>query len=311
MLKTALEYIAISGRKTSPDRQLNQEKQSKLDHLKKHGYVVFDHLVGTDEFNLLKQDYKIRMEQGLEFTTPCLAQSKIDPIKHKDLIENNFFATLKQLTEHGLTFDQSDMESYEQVVSEYLPSTLTLNIPDQKKYFDLFFDENVLEVVSAYMGFTPLLVEAYIRRNFPARFQVMNHYWHRDLNHPTHLLKAFVFLSDCTLSTGPHHYIAGSIQDQQLTGKRYYTDQEVLEAYPKSSNREIISVVPAGTIILEDTRGLHKAGTPEEGYRDLAYSVFLPPVFLKPPHQLYQISQNTYKLLSKQQKLFLPKNNIL
>ena len=36
----------------------------------------------------------------------------------------------------------------------------------------------------------------------------------------------------------------------------------------------MVSNVKAGTIIIEDTRGLHKAGIPKRDYRDLGFAVF-------------------------------------
>lgn len=134
----------------------------------------------------------------------------------------------------------------------------------------------------------------------------MNHAWHRDSNHPRHLLKAFFFLNDCTLKTGPHHYIAGSIEDRRLDGERYFTDDEVRALYPAGSEREVVSEVPAGTIILEDTRGLHKAGIPEEGYRDLGFATFLPPIAFRQRPALYALSDQTYQQLTKEQQRYIP-----
>lgn len=311
MLKTALEKIAIMGRKYNKYPQLSELQADKLNHLNKYGYVIFDHYVGSEKFEIIKEDYIRRMQTELEFTTPCLAQTKINVEKHKELLDNNFYATTKELNEQDLTFYRDQVKSYEQVLNEFAPSTLTLEIPDQKQYFDLWLDSDLIQVTSAYMGFTPILIEAYVRRNFPARHQVMNHYWHRDTNHPTHLLKAFIFFSDCTLKTGPHHYISGSINDKLLIGRKYYSDEEVANTYPAPNEQEIVSVVPAGTIILEDTRGLHKAGVPEEGYRDLGYSVFLPPVAFKKHKPLYKISKDVHSLLDVEQKKFISSENII
>lgn len=311
MLKTTLEKIARTGRSVKGTSHLTDTQKEKLAHLKEHGYVAFDHLVGTPEFEKIKNDYIDRLENKFEFEAPCLAQSKICPEKNKELIENNFLASVKQLEELGLTFNRGDVKSYQQVLEEFAPSTLTLDIPDNAAYFNMWLDPELISITEAYMGFTPILTEAYIRRNFPARFPVMNHYWHRDRNHPTHLLKGFIFFSDCTLKTGPHHYIAGSINDQRLNGKNYYTDEEIAATYPKESNKEIVSVVPAGTIILEDTRGLHKAGVPDEAFRDLGFSVFLPPIALKPQTPLFKVSRSTYSELSDHQKKFISAKNII
>ncbi len=311
MIRTALERIARVGRGAKNISHLTDDQRQKLDHLKKHGYVAFKHLIGTSKLKNLQEDYILRLEQNTAFKTPCLAQSKICPDQNRELIENNFLATTAELSRLSLTFDRGDIESYEQVMRDYQPSTLTLALPDETDYLNVWLDKDLIEVAQGYMGFTPHLVEAYIRRNFPARFPVMNHHWHRDRNHQTHLLKGFIFFSDCTLKTGPHHYIAGSVNDQRLSGKNYYTDKEVHNIYPPDTDREIISEVPAGTIILEDTRGLHKAGIPQEGYRDLGFSVFLPPIALKRQRPLFNISYDTFCGLSDEQKRFIPSKNII
>lgn len=310
MLKQVLEKIAIAGRPAPAERHLDVNQLEKLQHLREHGYVMLDKFVETERLARLQQDYHERLEQNLEVELPCLAQAKIDPEEHADLIKNNFLATPGELEQLGLTFNRADIENYQQVVEKFAPSTLTMRLPDNHDFFDMWLDPDVIAIVQSYLGFTPLLTEAYIRRNFPARHKVMNHAWHRDRNHDKYLLKGFIFLSDCTLRTGPHHYISGSIQDRTLDGKPYFTDTEVETAYPESSGRHIISVVKAGTIVLEDTRGLHKAGVPDEGFRDLGFAVFTPPVAFRAPKPLFGISRSDYAQLNTAQQNFIPRDNI-
>lgn len=309
MMRTLLETLGRAGRPGLTQNALSHDQLQKLFELQSNGYTIIDKFVGSDLIKELQADYTRRLTLEFEVELPCLSQSKIDPEHHADLIEKNFLATPKQLTGMGLTFDRSDFSSYDQIVSEFQPSTLTMKLPQDSRYLSLWLDKDITDIARAYMGFTPLLTEAYIRRNFPARFKVMNHAWHRDSNHPKFLLKAFFFFSDCTLKTGPHHYLSGSIKDRRLDGKNYYTDEEVAEAYVDSQDKHIISVVPAGTIILEDTRGLHKAGVPEKGYRDLGYAVFTPAMAFRPPPAFYKVQKNIYDELTLEQKTFIPKRN--
>ena len=163
-----------------------------------------------------------------------------------------------------------------------------------------------MATVSNYMGFYPHLTEAYIRRNFPCTYRVMNHNWHRDTNHDTHLLKAFIFFTDCDIDTGAHHYIAGSVNDVRFHDKPYYTDNEINSVWPTGSDDHMVSNVKAGTIIIEDTRGLHKAGIPKKAYRDLGFAVFLPPNMLRKTKPFYHIKKSAFDNLSQEQKLFIP-----
>ena len=137
----------------------------------------------------------------------------------------------------------------------------------------------------------------------------MNHNWHRDTNHDTHLLKAFIFFTDCDIDTGAHHYIAGSVNDARFRDKPYYTDDEI-NSVTTGSDERMVSKVKAGTIIVEDTRGLHKAGIPKS-YRDLGFAVFLPPNLLRKTMPLYHIKDTAFNHLTQDQKLFIPSSNIV
>ena len=139
----------------------------------------------------------------------------------------------------------------------------------------------------------------------------MNFNWHRDTNHDKYLVKAFIFFTDCDIETGAHHYIAGSIDDPRFRDKVYFTDEEINATWPVGSDDHMISTVPAGTIIIEDTRGLHKAGIPERDYRDLGFAIFAPPNNFLKSKPYYKIEKYTYDQLSSEQRHFIPSPNIL
>jgi hypothetical protein len=86
-------------------------------------------------------------------------------------------------------------------------------------------------------------------------------FFHFDMDRPK-WVKIFIYLTDVQPSTGPHSFVAGSHRTggipQHLLDKGYtrLADDEVRSAYPESSIREIVA--PRGTILAEDTRGLHK-----------------------------------------------------
>ena len=168
----------------------------------------------------------------MNFEFPCLAQSLIDEIKHADLVAKSFRAPLIELKQRGLTFDAADIKDYRDIVSRFRPSTLKLLMPNSVDYFSLWLDPIVTSVIEGYMGFRPMLREAYIRRNFPCSYRVMNHNWHRDTNHKHYLLKAFIFFNDCKIDTGAHRYIAGTTNTTEIRDKIYYTDEEVKHVTP-------------------------------------------------------------------------------
>ena len=308
LIKQAKYRLMYWGRYKSRKLMLDHEQINQLNHLKQFGYVMLPHVLTEDEFAQMKFSYQLELEEKLNFETPCLAQNKIDSVKHKILLDNYLCYTPQQYLERGIAFTKSEVSSYQQVLDEFRPSTLKTYIPQSHLFFNVWLHPTLLTMVEAYMGLRPYLVEAYLRRNFPSEHKVMNHFWHRDSNHPDYLLKAFIFLSDCEVHHGPHQYIAGSIQDQRLSGKPYYSDEEVDNFYPQGHDSRITSIVKAGTIILEDTRGLHRAVVPERGFRDLGYAIFMPRnTFYRRGEPYFTVDQNTYhQLNSRQQSYMMP-----
>jgi ectoine hydroxylase-related dioxygenase (phytanoyl-CoA dioxygenase family) len=95
-------------------------------------------------------------------------------------------------------------------------------------------------------------------------------YFHFDMDRPK-WLKCFIYLTDVTPESGPHVFVAGSHRTGGIPPeflRRGYVrlmDDEVLAEY---GARNIIEFsAPRGTIILEDTRGLHKGANVRRGDR--------------------------------------------
>ena len=313
MFRKAIKSLGerIACLKRGPSYTSDPTVIDSVSKLRTRGFVVLDHLVGSPEFAELKGKLDKKIEQEFDLKFPCLAQSKIDQDRDQDLIATNFLANTEELSRRGLTFSRDDIQSYNQMIDIFKPSTLTVSMPSESAFYNLWLDPTVIAIVTNYMGFYPHLAEAYIRRNFPCAYPVMNHNWHRDTNHETHLLKAFMFFTDCDIDTGAHHYIAGSVKDARFRDKPYYTDDEINSAWPTGSDDHMVSKVKAGTIIIEDTRGLHKAGIPKKAYRDLGFAIFLPPNMFRKCRPLYRIKQSAFDHLTKEQKLFIPSSNIL
>ena len=102
MIKSLLEAGAKISRKASVAHILNDETQAKLSLLRKRGFVMFDHLVGSAQFAFIQADLQKRIEQDMNFEFPCLAQSLIDETEHADLVAKNFRVRLGVLREAGL-----------------------------------------------------------------------------------------------------------------------------------------------------------------------------------------------------------------
>lgn len=285
---------------------LSGDQQALLETLRRDGSVVIESHIPPARLDAMRADLDSAI-RALDFEMPCLAQTRVDPERHAGLIDNFMYGSPQQLARMGVTFDRHEAQSYEQVVREFNPSTLTLYMLERSDAFRrAWLDPYLLDIVTNYMGIVPRLSEAYVRRNFPAPHRTMNHYWHRDLNAPLHLLKIFFFLSDCNAGNGPHEFVRGSHRELSiLNGKRYFSDAEVDAAYPPGSAAREVSLVKAGTVVIEDTRGLHRAQLPQVGYRDLGYAVFVP---LRPfyHHRNYALPREAYDRMTPLQQAFIP-----
>jgi hypothetical protein len=129
---------------------------------------------------------------------------------------------------------------------------------------DLLTSHFALKVAESYLGCRPWL-------------DVLSMWWHTDyskepdseaaqlyhfdMDRPK-WLKIFVYLTDVNLDNGPHCFIEGSHKSGALPrallrrGYARIEDEEVSKVFGKEKERKFIG--PAGTVIIEDTRGLHK-----------------------------------------------------
>ncbi len=288
--------------------QLNFEELNLVKKLRQDGFVMMEDFIDAKTLDIMKCEFQSSVE-SLDFKFPCFGQSLVEEKAHADLIENFFYCTDDELSRRGLVFNKNEICSLEDAVLKYNPSNLTTFMLEKSHtYRAVYLDERILRIVASYMGLVPNLTEAYVRRSFPAPFKVMNHFWHRDLNHKFYLLKAFLFLTDCEIDNGPHEYIRGTHKDlNRLNGKRYFEDSEVDLIYPQNSEDRIVSKVKAGTLIIEDTRGLHRAKMPVTGYRDLCFAVFMP----DKNSSNFTIKQDSLGELSDFQKMFIAKTTII
>lgn len=298
------------------DRQKIDETQaSYVKQLKDFGYCKIENLLSADELSFFQSDINERLH-SLKFDLPCFSPALINEnnLAHKKLIESFFLCTSSDLLKAGLAFDRAMIQglNYYDVINKFKPSTLKLAITsDSMFYAKLWLNRYILQIIESYMGLRPYLTEAYIRRNFPSKYKVMNHNWHRDRNNKKFLIKMFIFFSDCNINNGPHQYVEKSHVCKSLWSKTYYSDQEVDE-YSKHTNKNIVtSTVKAGTIILEDTRGLHRALVPESGFRDLGYAVFTPLILhQRRQSNLYSLSSSLFSCDNRYEESFIPPGSI-
>ena len=102
--------------------------------------------------------------------------------------------------------------------------------------------------------------------------------WHRDSY--SKQFKAMVYLSDVGEDSGPFEYLLGSHRygkiiheimikkkDGRLLSHSRFTDDEIHDLKQKLSLKSVKYVAKKGTVILFDSRGLHRGSPIKSGYR--------------------------------------------
>ena len=143
---------------------------------------------------------------------------------------------------------------------EFLQQDL-LDNPDVQ---GLLADMSLAELAQAYLGARPVIdiVALWWHTAFSDRPDgEAAEYFHFDMDRPK-WLKFFIYLNDVGPDNGPHSFVAGSHRTgaipSELLEKGYarLTDEEVGQHFDKKDFIEFSA--PRGTILAEDTRGLHK-----------------------------------------------------
>ena len=136
-----------------------------------------------------------------------------------------------------------------------------INQPDVQS---LMADGFLLRIAQQYLGATPLAdVTSMWWHTAFSRVPDSDaaQFYHFDLDRPR-WLKVFCYLTDVGPENGPHCFVRGSHRDfgipWRLRSKGYARlgDDEVEAVFDR--DRLVRFVAPRGTVILEDTRGLHK-----------------------------------------------------
>jgi hypothetical protein len=162
----------------------------------------------------------------------------------------------------------------------------------------LMADTSLLAVAQAYIGSQPVLDEVNLwwstayGRNADSNAAQLYHF---DMDR-IRWLKFFVYLTDVGPDNGPHCFVAGSHKTRGIPsafldrGYARIADDEVQAAYPQ--NRLIEFTGPRGTIIAEDTRGLHKGRPVLRGHRLVLEFEFSNSLFgATSPHRVSRIRQ--------------------
>ena len=200
-----------------------------------------------------------------------------------------------------------DINDHKEVKFYYDSSDLIrLDLPKQ-----LIFDPRILELATLSLKSKPILSNLNCWWSFPSKVpdKISAQWWHFDMDTPR-WVKFFFYIDDCKDVNGPHLFIKGShnnncipyslrkmgynrLPDAEIN--KYYMEKEILEFNCK-----------AGSLLIENTKGLHKGKRVIEGKRLIFQLEFT--------SSLFGANLDNIKILSKDKEEFLRligKNNYI
>lgn len=131
--------------------------------------------------------------------------------------------------------------------------------------------QDILSVVNAYFGmYTQLRKYAVFRNEVSRDAPTVNQRFHRDGDFHYLILRLFVYLADVDEGCGPFTYYPGTHVKGSISRKA--TLEEVAAVIQP---RPIVG--PARTIVFADTRGFHRGGRCETGYRFFYNALYTSP----------------------------------
>jgi ectoine hydroxylase-related dioxygenase (phytanoyl-CoA dioxygenase family) len=194
-----------------------------------NGYLILDNVLNTEEVNALVNDF-IKLEGFYS------SDSNIKSLKKK-----------------------LDIQNPETVKFYYDSQDIINNFNFQR----ILFDSSIINFAQMYLNCYPVIDNISSWWSFPSKTPDKHaaQWWHFDLDRPK-WLKFFFFLTDCSLENGAHCFVKSSHKNSAIPWKlrkRGYerlSDDDVEKVYSK---KDIVDIVAKkGSLLIEDTRGLHK-----------------------------------------------------
>lgn len=197
--------------------------------LKREGFIILENILSQQDINDLIYDFQNKYGFYLSDQKDNFSKQKLNLDNPK-----------------GVTFHYSPQD-----------------IIDNENCHKILFDTSLINFSQDYLKCCPVIDNVSAWWSFPKDIADKNaaQWWHYDLDRPK-WLKFFFFLTDCTFETGAHCFVKGSHKNNgikwSLRNKGYsrLSDEEIEKSYSKE---DIITVeAKKGSLLIEDTRGLHK-----------------------------------------------------
>ena len=211
---------------------------------------------------LLKEKGYFLKEKALNDDTVNNLVTKLKLLKGKYISDH-----YKSLNEEIL-----DLKAIKAVKFAYFKNDL-INI---REIQELALSKELLLIAQNYLGSLPILDIIECWWSFPPSGSSIKsddtaaQMWHFDMDR-TKWVKVFFYLTDCQINNGPHVFIEKSHKNNEIPfsiRKKGYSrveDDLIFKNFPFERIKTITG--KKGSLIAEDTRGLHKGQTVKEGSR--------------------------------------------
>jgi hypothetical protein len=197
-------------------------------------------------------------------------------------------AEFVEATEKALTGDEGELmrrEGKEFLVRKYDVQSV---VPLDNPWLSACISRRLIDIASSYLQLWSKLEYVDLWYSLPVGEDAerkASQIWHRDFN-DSHLLKAFLYLSDVDERSGPFEYVPGSQPGGPHAGIHPWAPMAVGRVSDKELAKFVSSedvrtfTAPRGTLILCNTSGLHRGGFAESAPRVLAAVTFCSPASL-------------------------------
>ena len=195
---------------------------------------------------------------------------------------NNSFIYSKESTKNQLiqftTNDQLDDIVKKSILKNLAHVALDIDIEKTKTIKNLINNSVLKQIARSYIGSRKILVTAqcYISNpmNVSEKIKKNNaQYFHYDLDFKK-FLKVFIYLDDVCEKSGPHIFVSKTHKYKRfkhILAERL-DDEEILKYY---ENNDLIKFIgDKGSVIIEDTFGLHKGEHPQNNSRKMLILIF-------------------------------------
>lgn len=223
------------------------------------------------------------LDSLLEFAhrTPCVLQydnAQVQPDAITEGADVNPYLTLGHAVDTDVRFDPNNLVATNYTFAEN-------HVVNNPLVQTLLADSAIVNIAQEYFRSQAMFTTACLwwttAYGCDSPSSALAQLYHFDMDR-IKFLKYFCYLTDVGPNDGPHCFVKGSVKrkPEGLRRDGRFQDSEIESHYAPEDIIEFTA--PRGTIIVEDTRGFHKAKMPTQGNRlvlqlELASCLFGPP----------------------------------